>query len=260
VDLATVSCRVLRDGPLGQTLCRTLGTAGVDSRNWLCQNTRILKDEAQCLVGMATIDDRDCFLKLYPRPALWSFLRRPFGHSSAVRGFDAAQHLCSSGLSVPAPLCCLLLPAGALLVTEAAPGSDLASLWQGDPGHALDWLSIMQRSAQALAALHRSGHAHGDCKWSNLVLDGNCCTLVGLETVAPAAPASHLQALDIARFSLCAEELQLPLEYYHAFLESYCQEMRCDWHWLAAAIRAPLARLRRRARRRLGYRGHQLLG
>jgi tRNA A-37 threonylcarbamoyl transferase component Bud32 len=258
---ATMNYRVLRDGPLGQTLCNTLGAAGPDCRRWMADHACILRDGAHSLTGLASIEQRDCYLKLFSSKSGWPALQWPPGRARALNGFDAAKRLRRASLPVPEPLCCLRVPAGTLLVTDTAPGADLQSLWRGDPGHALDWLSIMQRSAQSVAALHRAGYVHGDCRWTKLVLEGDRCALVGLEGVRRAARSSRREAADLARFTLQAEELQLPLEYFHAFVETYCIETCRNWAQVTAAVAPQLAALRRRrGRRRLGYRGHQLLG
>lgn len=255
-----MNCRVLRQGPLTETLRGELDAAGVDCRAWLRKRASILKDESHSLVGLATIDQRDCCLKLFINRSRWP--GPLLGHiaARAVRGFDTAQQLIGEGAPVPEPLGCLRVPEGSLLVTAAVPGADLATLWLGDPGHALDWFSIMQRSAQAIAALHRAGYAHGDCKWTNVILHDYHCTLVDFENAVPAARASRRQAADIARFTLSAEEAQLPFEYYEAFLETYCDATGRGWMEITSEVIPLLVHLRRRYTGKSCQRAHPLLG
>lgn len=255
----SVSLRTLRDGPL----CEALGGELAGSTNtgaWLRKRGQVLKHEPRSMVVLAEIGGQPCYLKLFLGNSRWQGLWVRFSVGRAVRGFDAARQLHDAGVPVPEPLGCLRVDEGALLATAAVAGTDLKTLWTGDPGHAMDWFSIMQRSAQSVAALHRAGYAHGDCKWANLVLEGDHCMLVDLDGVTRATPASKRQAADIARFTLNAEELSLPVEYFDAFIETYCLETGRSWSEVTAATIAPLVSLRKRHARKYGRRGHELLG
>ncbi|GAB3283184.1 lipopolysaccharide kinase InaA family protein [Parahaliea aestuarii] len=254
-----MNVQVLREGPLHEALCSELASTD-NLRRWLGDRGRLLKQENRSMVVLAGIDGRECYLKLFASKSRWQGLLFRFSISRAVRGFDAARRLREAGVRVPEPLCCLWLEEGALLATAALDGADLKTLWTGDPGHALDWFSIMQRCAQSVAALHRAGYAHGDCKWANLVLEGDHCVLVDLDGVSRASQASKHLAVDLARFTLNAEELSLPVEYYDVFLETYCQETGRNWADVTRAVIAPLVTLRKRHAHKYGRRGHELLG
>lgn len=255
-----MTARVLRDGPPAAALCDALNASEVSTRDWLLANGRVLKNDTHSVVVLVPIAGREHYIKLFVSKSSWQGVMFRFSVSRAVRGHDFARRLHEAGLPVPQALCCLLVPEGTLLVTEAVAGSDLKTLWRGDSSDSLNWPFIMQRSAGAVAALHRAGYAHGDCKWANLLMGPEACFLVDLDGVHKTAWASRKQAADIARFTLSAEELSLPDEYYAIFLDSYCQLTGRGRADVIKAVMPRLRNLRQRHEARYGRRGHLLLG
>jgi len=251
---------VLRDGPAAAALVDALAPIQGSVRDWLLGSGRVLKNDSHSVVVLLSLAGEERYIKLFVSKSSWQGVMFRFSLSRAVRSCDFARRLRDAGLAVPQAQGCLLVPEGALLITEAVPGDDLKSLWQGDSGRARDWAVIMQRTANTVAALHRAGFAHGDCKWANLVMTDERCVLVDLDGVRKAAWGSRQQAADIARFTLNAEELSLPMKYYDAFVDSYCLCTGGKRSDVTGAALPVLLNLRRRHASKYGHRGHPLLG
>lgn len=238
-----------RAGPLRQRLA----APPPETPAWMEQHTRLLKTDNYSRAGLLGLKQRPCFLKLYLAKSPWQRLGFRLGYGRAMRSFDAAALLLRHGLPVPAPRCCLLVPEGVLLLTEAiVDSSDLRALWLAQPtaGQAIQ---VMRSAGQTLAALHRAGFAHGDCKWSNLLWDGERCYLVDLEAVRrvggsleAAGPPRPRQVRDLARFTVDAEARGASQAQYDIFLESYCAAHDSPRGSLAISIQSAAAPIRRR--------------
>ena len=107
--------------------------------------------------------------------------------------------------------------------------------------------------------MHGAGFSHGDTKWSNLLWDGSTVTLVDLDAVRRSADRSR-RARDLARFTLNAEEMNVPASLYDHFLESYQLATGENRAKLEKMTLRALHGLRRRHLKRYGPRGHRLLG
>lgn len=223
---------------------------------WLESHCRVVKRDSHSLVALGELQQGHCYLKFYRPKSPLQRLAFALGHGRALQAFDQAALLAASGIRVPAPLACLRVPGGMLLVTEGmAQARDLKSCWQ--QGEVMR--PLLAAAAQALADLHRGGYAHGDCKWSNLLWSDNCLYLVDLEAVQACEPGSPAQWRDLARFTVNAEDLSLPGADYEAFLAGYCQLRGVSREALVAEMAPALARLRRRHRDKYGERGARLL-
>jgi tRNA A-37 threonylcarbamoyl transferase component Bud32 len=216
------------------------------------RHTRLLKRDTHSRVGLLEIRQQPCFLKLYLAKSAWQQLGFRLGYGRGIRSFDSASALARARLAVPVPRACLLVPGGLLLLTDAiAQSRDLRALWLA-PTPPQQLAQCMTGAGRALAALHRAGFAHGDCKWSNLLWNGEVLYLVDLEAVRKvgyaAAAALSLrprQWRDLARFTIDAEELGLGPEHYEIFLASYCVAAGLPRGALAAGIKAAAEPLRR---------------
>jgi len=251
--------RALR-GPLwAQALGEDLAQGPASIAVWMEQRTRLLKSDTYSRVGLLELRGQVCLLKLYLVKSPWQRLAFRLGYSRALRSFDMAQALAERGLPVPAPRACVRVGEGMLLLTEGIPdGRDLRALWleQPEPGRSE---LLMHGAADALAALHLAGFAHGDGKWSNLLWCGERLLLIDLDAVrqVKAGPAAGLplpprQLRDLARFTVDAEELGATAQQYDIFLRRYAERMSCARDDLLNAIEAPANAIRLRHARKYG--------
>lgn len=223
---------------------------------WMASDCRIVKRDSHSLVALAELQQQLCYLKLYRPKSPLQRLAFRLGHGRAVAAFDHALLLSARDIAVPTPLACLRVDDGLLLVTEGLAGaSDLKSYWQASDS----LLPLLPAAAESLALLHRTGFAHGDCKWSNLLWHDHRIYLVDLEAVTACAPASAAQWRDLARFTVNAEDMGLPKADYDNFLSPYCRHMGIERELVLASMQAPLTRLRRRHESKYGERGARLV-
>ena len=250
--------RIIRGDSWGLCLQQVLARAATDTASWMQRETQLLKSDANSLVGLLSLQDQCCYLKLYRYKSHVQKMLFRMGRGRAVRNFDIACKLATNGVPVPRPLACLQVPEGLLLLTEAiAGGSDLADLWQQQPAGA-EAGKLLQGAGAAIARLHRAGYAHGDCKWNNLLCARDQFYLVDLDGAHKASAGSARQARDVARFTLNAEELAIGLPRYEMFLASYLQgvdEPRTD---VIAGMLPILHTLRARHLTKYGERGQPL--
>jgi len=249
--------RILRGREWGRTLQARLPLDGAPIGEWMARHARLLKSDTFSRVGLLEVDGRPCCLKLYlPKSRLQAAGFR-LGRGRGRRAFDAAAALAAAGLPVPEPRCCLLTDGGMLLLTaEIARARDLRSLWLDAAGTA-PVAGLLPTAGATLAALHRAGFAHGDCKWSNLLAAGDRLYLVDLEAVRrvrlPADRGIHRRQLrDLARFTVEAEELGVSPGQFESALGAYLAASATPQDRLLAGLRPLLAAIRERHRRRYG--------
>jgi len=223
------------------------------------QHTRILKSDSFSRVGLLELEGESCYLKFYRQKSIGQQLLFRMGRARAVQAFDAAEKLAAMGIAVPQPRACVLVPGGVLLLTEGLRGSrDLKALWQAQsfPGNPA---ALLETTGRTLAALHRAGFAHGDCKWSNLLLSGDRIYLVDLEAVEEVTTGGRKQARDLARFTVNAEDLGIGEGHYDHFMDAYCKELDIPRETVVDRMMPNLRQLRARHRDKYGERGGTLL-
>ena len=252
--------RLLRDGGWGGVLARALAEPPAGIEAWLATHTRPLKTDSGSRVGLLQLRGDTCCLKLYRSRGGVRALAFRLGIGRGVRSFDRALELAAAGIRVPEPRACLLVPGGMLLLTEGLPASrDLRALWTSGAGVG-DWTGLLDAAGRALAGLHASGFAHGDCKWGNLLWSGGEICFVDLDAVHRARGDGARSMRDLARFTLDAEELALPLALYRGFIGSYAMAAQRQPEELSRSILPSLDRLRRRHLAKYGPPvGHRLL-
>ncbi len=236
-----------------------LACAPADPVAWMERHTRLLKSDTYSRVGMLEVGQQACFLKLYIAKSPLQALGFALGYGRGTRSFDAARRMALAGLRVPEPRACLLVSGGMMLLTEGFEnGRDLRTLWLARPGDQ-DIPRYMEQAGQSLAALHRSGFAHGDCKWSNLLWCDGTFYFVDLEAVREtrAARASRVspqarQLRDLARFTIDAEALGASPAGYGTFLESYCAGGNFPRDGLTTALQPFVGVMRKRHERKYG--------
>ena len=250
--------RLLRGADEANALAATLGFEGQDLLEWIERDTELIKSERHSRVGL--VDAGKLYhCKLYlPKSALQRVLFR-LGQARALNSFDMALRLREQGIAVPEPVACFSADGALLLVTEGLRDArDLKSLWTGY-GSGETFSEALTASATALAALHGAGFCHGDCKWSNFLIDGTRVLFVDLENVATCRPGSSQQVRDIARFILNAEDMGLPQADFDQCIATYAAELGVSVELLLGSILPVLKKLRGRHRRTYGERGHPLV-
>jgi len=211
--------------------------------------------QAQGPVGLGTFVEGRChrpiFVKYYPARSALQKLRRRLGLAPAGRAFARARQLHQAAVRVPEPLCCIPLGgAGDLLLTEALQGPNLGDAWplldSAGRQHQL------RAAADLLANLHAAGFRHRDAKWENFVLASDQLWLVDLDGSGRLRRARRDRARDLARFTLSAEQFQVPAASYRLFLQQYQAAGGQGVDSLLPHIRSALQRLRQRHRERYG--------
>jgi tRNA A-37 threonylcarbamoyl transferase component Bud32 len=255
---------VLRDGGWAQRLQACLPDPAEALDHWFEGQAQILKRDAHSTVGLLPLDGETHFVKIYRPKAAWQRWGFRLGRGRGIHAYDAALRLQAAGIRVAEPQACLLLPGSLLLMTEALPGEDLKSLWLAGDEHGRDagrtaTAGCMSAAGAALGALHRGGHAHGDCKWSNLLYVRGQVFFTDLEAVAAIDHVGPRALRDLARFTLNAEDLALPEDLYQAFLDAYLQTCKQSRRHIVACMLPILDELRARHRERYGSRGHRLI-
>lgn len=258
--------RVLRGDDWAPWLRQCLPAAPAEILPWMEQHTRLLKSDTHSMVGLLSVQEQTCYLKLYIAKSALQNLGFRFAYGRGVHSFDAASRLLLAGLRVPAPRTCVQVPDAMLLLTEGMEDScDLRALWLARPAEEASAM-YMRQAGETLSALHLAGFAHGDCKWSNLLWTSEAFYLVDLEDVrrvrARAAQLKSLHALqlqDIARFTADAERLRASPGQYEIFLQSYCASLHYPREKLLDQIKHPVEVIRKRHESKSGRRSQVLL-
>ncbi|MEP5566216.1 MAG: lipopolysaccharide kinase InaA family protein [Halioglobus sp.] len=251
--------RILRGDSWADALSERLKEGPDDGQSWMEQHTEVVKRDAYSSVGAIRVQDRHCFLKHYrSKGLLQAFLFR-MGRGRGVASYDNAEALQAAGVAVPAPLACLLIADGVMLLSEGiASGVDLKTLWlQGQSDAQLR--RLMTTAALSLATLHVAGFSHGDCKWSNFLVVGDRMLLIDLEAVQSRSTLDAGCARDLARFTVNAEDMGLSQSSFDAFLASYAKEVGKTPEAISVLIVPWLEKLRQRHLKKYGRRGHALI-
>lgn len=227
--------------------------------DWMAQHTRLLKCDQNSQVGLLHLDRVLCCLKFYADKSPLHRLRYRLGRGRAVHSFDIALQLADAGLPVATPFACLRITGGALLLSEGIrEARSLRANWLDRPAPSVS-KQVLTAAGEVLGGLHRAGYAHGDCKWSNLLYSDGAVTLVDLDATRASAHGGARQARDLARFTLDAEELEIGVEAYQLFLQSYCLQAAVSREGALRRMRPILQKLRARHLARYGDRGRRLL-
>jgi len=226
---------------------------------WMQRHTQLLKVAAGGSVGALDVAGSTCVLKFYPAPTPLARLRMHLRCSRAQRAFRAGRALAARGLPVARPLSCLRVPEGELVLSAALPaGRTLDVLWAAAPGSP-EAARMLAGAGASLAALHAQGYRHGDCKWSNLLWDGDTCFLLDLDATGRRRLRPRCErARDVARFTVNAEEVGVDAAGYEVFLDSYLRAGGGRRERLLADLQPALARLRGRHLARYGTRARPL--
>ena len=255
----TDKVRIIRGDFWAARLKEELLLSPLGAAEWMEEHTQILKSDMHRLSGLLRLDDQVCFLKYYRFKSPLHRIPYRLGLGRPLRNFTAARDLDAQGLAVPRPLACLLVPDGMLLLIEglSAQGT-LAEAWRRKPAE--DQAGLMLRCAgETLATLHRSGYAHGNCKWDNLLWDGYRVYLIDLDDTRKSDAGGKYQAQDLARFTVNAEKLSIGSPLFEQFLAAYMQDGVDTRGKLVERILPPLLRLRKKHLTRYGPYGQRLV-
>ncbi len=150
------------------------------------QRGRVLKDGNSATVAQVRFQGRDIVVKRYNLKDTRHFMRRCLRPSRALRSWRNAHVLGQLGIKTPQPLAMIEerwgpLHRRAYYISDYQPGPILASYWQTDrPSENLGMAPL-----NALAALFQkmadAQICHGDCKASNMVVDGDAIALLDLD-------------------------------------------------------------------------------
>lgn len=240
--------RVLAGGALGERWLSQVVAAGGDAGDYLSRSGSPVKNGVDSQAWLVELEGAPCFAKLYRHKSPLRRLLPGLTARRPLRAFRMAHTMHREGLAVAQPMCCVALPEGVILVSAALARCDsLAVAWPSLPARRRsDCLAL---SAQALAALHRAGYSHGDCKWHNFVAVHDTCYLVDLEAARRGA-GDRGQARDVGRFAVAAEEAGVSQDQFDAWRLDYQARVgsRGDSFMAAASRYAGVVR-RRHARK-----------
>lgn len=251
--------RIVRDGVIADLIAERLRVFPGSVRAWMEAHTRILKEDTYGLVSLLDAHDAQCVLKFYGFRSRMHALAYSIGRGRALHSHRASLALRRAGISVPEPLGVLRVAGGMLLLSEAIPGrGNLLQVWNEGPSP-VEAGQIMQVAGHTLGHLHSSGYAHGDCKWNNILWDGQGISLVDLDAVAKAKRHCPSQARDVARFTVHAELMGVGSERYDRFLESYLQVMGSSRQKVVEAMVPFVYSIRAKYLARYGPHGQRLV-
>jgi tRNA A-37 threonylcarbamoyl transferase component Bud32 len=256
----TDNVRIIRGDYWAALLKDELSQSAVGAAEWMEDHTNILKSDLHSLSGLMRMDGQVCFLKLYRIKSLFHKLQYRMGMGRPLRNFTAARDLDAQGLAVPRPFACLLVPDGMLLLIEglAGPGT-LAELWRRGGLSGDESSRLMRGAGETLATLHRSGFAHGDCKWNNLFWDGYRVCLIDLDDARKSNTGSKAQSEDLARFIVNAEELSIGSDMFEQFLAAYLEGVVDTRRTVIERMLPSLLRYRKKHLARYGPQGQRLV-
>jgi tRNA A-37 threonylcarbamoyl transferase component Bud32 len=256
----TDKVRIIRGDYWAALLKDELSRSDSGTAEWMEDHTNILKSDMHSLSGLMRMDGQVCFLKLYRFKSLLHKLQFRLGMGRPLRNFTAARDLDAQGLAVPRPFACLLVPEGMLLLIEglAGPGT-LAELWRRAGTAGDESGRLMRGAGETLATLHRSGFAHGDCKWNNLFWDGHRVCLIDLDDARKSSTGSKAQSDDLARFIVNAEELSIGSDMFEQFLAAYLEGVVDTRRTVIDRMLPSLLRYRKKHLARYGPHGQRLV-
>lgn len=256
----TDKVRIIRGDYWAELLQDELVRSAVGAAEWMEDHTNILKSDEYTLSGLMRMDGQVCFLKLYRFKSVLHRLQFALGMGRPLRNFTATRDLDAQGLAVPRPFACLSVPEGMLLLIEGLSGpGTLADLWRRGTFAGDEPVRVMRGAGETLATLHRSGYAHGDCKWSNLFWDGYRVCLLDLDDARRSRSRSKHQAEDLARFTVNAEELSIGSELFEEFLTAYLDGVVDNRRRAIERMLPSLLRYRKKHLARYGPHGQRLV-
>jgi tRNA A-37 threonylcarbamoyl transferase component Bud32 len=220
---------------------------------WMEEHTHILRSTDFTLSGLLRIDDQLGYLKLYRFRSFAQRIKAGLGIAQPLRNFKRAGKLIKLGIPVPQPLACLRVSQGMLAMTEGlSEGGSLAELWHVQLETLED--GVLRATGETLATLHTAGYSYGDCRWENLLWDGQRTYLLGLDSVRKSSLGSRQQARDVAQFTANAEWLGIGSPLYQPFLEAYLQGINGDRRAIVERMMPAMYRLRSQHMSRYGQR------
>jgi len=256
----TDKVRIIRGDYWAELLKDELLQSGAGAAEWMEEYTNILKSDQHSLSGLMRMDGQVCFLKLYRYKSPLHRIQYRLGMGRPLRNFTATRNLDAQGLAVPRPFACLLVPDGMLLLIEGLSGpGTLADVWRRGGLSDDESCRVMRGAGETLATLHRSGYAHGDCKWNNLFWDGHRVCLIDLDDARRSRSGSKLQSQDLARFIVNAEELSIGSQMFEEFLSAYLDGVADSRRAAIDRMLPALLRYRKKHLARYGPHGQRLV-
>lgn len=238
-----------------------------DINDWFAATADIIKADTYSQVGLLeTKALGKIYAKCYRAKSWWHRVAMLFGQGRPVRCFKMSSTLFEKGLPVPEPYG-LISAKGFLGIPRSSyylcqgliDAEDLKSVYMAfEDKNSEEIKNCLQVIGRHLAEFHNSGYLHGDCKWSNIVLQGGQVFFVDLDN-AGKITSRDAEAKDLARFILNAEELAIGEGSYDCFINAYSEARSNASASLMGSCKNYLEKLRVKHLARYGKRGERLM-
>ncbi len=238
-----------------------------DINDWFSSKAKIIKSDTHSQVGLLETETLgQIYIKRYRTKSWWHRLALLFGSGRPVKNFKMSLLLSERGMPVPTPYGlitargCLGFPGSSYYLCQGlVGGEDLKSFYLASSDNGAEIIKdCLQRIGRLLAEFHNCGYLHGDCKWSNILLQGAETFFVDLDNAGKNS-SPDAQAKDLARFILNAEELAIGKQVFDCFINAYCETRSSASAGLMDSCKTQLEKLRVRHLARYGERGERLM-
>jgi tRNA A-37 threonylcarbamoyl transferase component Bud32 len=152
------------------------------------QRGRVLKSGNSATVARIRFQGQDIVVKRYNLKNRLHFMRRCLRHSRALHSWCNAHVLRQLGIETPRPLAMIEerwgpLRRRAYYISDYQPGPSLATYWQADRMSKNPCLGPLRALADLFQKMADAHVCHGDCKASNMVVNGDRIALLDLDGV-----------------------------------------------------------------------------
>jgi len=228
-------------------------------------NVRLLKSSdssrtalIQLETGRREVGPKEVFVKEFRFKNTLHSLKPVFGQHRAQIAWQTSCHLLTRGVPVPAPEGFLTKKKGPFCLegyffSEVLLGChSLGTLaWTSEElSKRLDAEGLIEALACEIASLHGSGVAHGDLKWSNILIHekNNELWFVDLDSarIYGCALGPSRVARDLARFVMYGFQAGIDNTVMNRFLDEYARFRKLD----RKSLEIPMARVLRKLRKR----------
>lgn len=236
--------------------------------DWFETKVTIIKADTYSQVGLAETETLGkIYVKRYSAKFCWHRLAMLLVLGRPVKCFKMSSALLEHGLPVPEPYGLITakgffgFPHSSYYLCQGLiDAEDLKSFYMAaDDSHSAIIKDRLQCVGRQLAQLHNAGYMHGDCKWSNILLQGTEVFFVDLDNSRKTF-GRDAEAKDLARFILNAEELAIGKVAFECFINAYCETRNNASNTLMSSSKFQLDKLRIKHLARYGDRGERLMG
>ena len=235
--------------------------------DWFNSEAKIIKRDKYSRVGFVQEENiGKIYIKHYSAKSWWHRISMFFNQGRAGRSFKVSDELLRNGISVPIPYALITangsfgLPDSSYYLCQGlVKGKDFKSFYLSSDVKNSDLIKDrLQYIGRQLAGLHNCGYVHGDFKWSNIIFQGSKLFFVDLDNTSK-INSLDIEAKDLARFILNAEELMTDKTVFNYFMKAYRKSRKNASINLMLRCKKDLEKLRNKHLVRYGNRGWRLI-